>query len=210
MSTVCDLMDCSTLGFPSSTPGTYSTSCPSSWWCHPIISSCITPSSTCLQSLPASRSFPMSQFFTSGGQRIRVSASASGLPMNIQGGFSLQRTGWISLLYKGLSSLLQHHSSKASILQCSAFFIVQLSHPYMTTGKTIDLTRWTFVSKVMSLLFSMLSRFVIPFLPRSSSVQFSSVTQSCLTFCDPMNRSTPGLPVHHQPGIHPDSRPLSQ
>ena len=72
-----------------------------------------------------------------------------------------------------LKSLLQHHSSKASILQGSAFFIVQLSHPYMTTGKTIALTRWTFVSKVMSLLFNMLSRLVIAFLPRSKHLLVS-------------------------------------
>ena len=78
-----------------------------------------------------------------------------------------QQTGWISLQYKRLKSLLQHHSSKASILWWSAFFIVQLSHPYMTTGKTIALTVWTFVGKVISLLFNMLSRFVIAFLPRS-------------------------------------------
>ena len=77
-----------------------------------------------------------------------------------------------------LKSLLQHYSSKASILRCSAFFIVQLSHPYMTTGKTIALTRWTFVSKVMSLLFNILSRLVITFLPRSSSVQFSCSVMS--------------------------------
>ena len=76
-------------------------------------------------------------------------------------------TGWISLQSKGLKSLLQHHSSKASILQSSAFFTVQLSHPYMTTGKTIALTRRTFVGKVMSLLLNMLSRLVITFLPRS-------------------------------------------
>ena len=76
--------------------------------------------------------------------------------------FPLGWTGWISLLSKGLTSLLQHHSSKASIIRCSAFFIVQLSHPYMTTGKTIALTTWTFVSKVMSLL---LSRFAIAILP---------------------------------------------
>ena len=69
-------------------------------------------------------------------------------------------------------SLLQHHSSKASILRCSAFFIVQLSHPYMTTGRTIVLTRWTFVGKVISLLFSMLSRLVITFLPRSNHLNF--------------------------------------
>ena len=113
-----------------------------------------------------------------------------------------------------LKSLLQHHSSKASILQCSAFFTVQLSHPYMTTGKTIALTRQTFVGKVMSLLFNMLSRLVITFLPRSkrllisrlksppsvifSSVHFSSVTQSCPTLWDPMNSIMPGLPDHHQ------------
>ena len=112
----------------------------------------------------------MSQFFASGGQIIGDSASASVLPMNIQDWLPLGWTGWISLQSK---SLLQHHSSKASILQCSAFFIVQLSHPYMTTGKTIALTRWTFLGKVMSLLFNMLlcikvmTNLVITFLPRS-------------------------------------------
>ena len=105
---------------------------------------------------PNSGSLPMSQLFTSGGQSIGVWASASVLPMNIQGWFPLGWTGWISLQSKGLSRVLQHHSSKTSILQHSAFFIVQLSHPYMATGKTIALTRWTFVSKVMSLLFNML------------------------------------------------------
>ena len=82
--------------------------------------------------------------------------------------------GWLDLLavQGALKRLLQHHNSKASILQCSAFFIVQLSHPYMTTGKTIALTRQTFVGKVMSLLFNMLSRFVIAFLPRSKCLNF--------------------------------------
>ena len=96
------------------------------------------------------------------------------------------RMDWLDLLaLQGtLKSLLQHHSSKASIPWHSAFFIVQLSHPYMTTGKTIALTRWTFVGKVTSLLFNMLS-------------QFSSVAHSCPTLWDPMNRSMPGLPVHH-------------
>ena len=113
--------------------------------------------------------FPsMSWLLASGGQSFGASASASVLSMNIQNWFPLELTGLIFLLSKGLSkSLLQHHSSKASILQCSAFFTVQLSNPYMTTGKTIALTRWTFVDKVMSLLFNMLSRFVIPFLPKS-------------------------------------------
>ena len=95
----------------------------------------------------------MSQFLASGGQSIGVSALASVLPMNIQGLFPLEWTGGISLLSKGLSRVLQHHSSKASILQHSAFFIVQLLHPYMTTGKAIALTRQTFVGKVMSLAF---------------------------------------------------------
>ena len=135
---------------PSPIPGVYANSCPLSLWCHPPISSSVVPFSSCLQSFPASGSFQMSQFFASGGQNIRVSTSTSVFSMNIQDGFPLGWTGWISLQSRGLSkSLLQHHSSKASILQCSAFFIVQLSHPYMTTGKTIALTRWTFVGQVM-------------------------------------------------------------
>ena len=115
----------------------------------------------------------MSQFFASGGQSIGASASASVPPMNIQDWFPLGWTGWISLQSKGLSRVFQHHSSNASILRCSAFFIVQLSHPYMTTGKTMALTRWTFVGKVMSLLFNMLSRLVIAFLPRSKYLLIS-------------------------------------
>ena len=130
------------------------------WWCYPTISSSVVPFSSCPPSFPASGSFAMSQLFISGGQSIGVSASASVLPKNTQDS-PLEWTGWISLQFKGLSSLLQHHSSKASILQRSAFFIVQLSHPYMTTGKTIALTRQIFVGKVMSLLFNMLSRLVI-------------------------------------------------
>ena len=109
----------------------------------------------------------MSQFFPSGGQSIGASVSASVLPINIQDGSPLGWTGWISLESRGLLSLLQHHSLKAAILQLSDFFIVQLSHPYMTTGKSIGLTRWIFVCQVMTLLFNMLSRFVIAFLPRS-------------------------------------------
>ena len=114
---------------PSPTPRACSNSCPLSQWCHPTISSSVLPFSSHLQSFPASGSFPMSQFFPSGGQNIGVSASASVLPMNIRDWFPLGLTGLI-LLSK---SLLQHHSSKASILWCSAFFLVQLSHPYMTT-----------------------------------------------------------------------------
>ena len=82
-------------------------------------------------------------------------------------------------------SLLQHHSSKASILQCSAFFVVQLSHPYMTSGKTIALTRWTFVGKIMSLLFNMLSRLVMTFLPRSKCLLISWLQSPCAVILDP-------------------------
>ena len=158
---------------PLSTPGVCSNSCPLSQWCHPTISSSAVPFSSCLLSFPASRSFPMSQFFKSGGQSTEVSASASVLPMNIQGWFPFGLTGLISLQSKGLKSLLQHQSSKASVLWCSAIFMAQLSHPYITTGKTISLTRWTFVSKVMSLLFKMLSGFVIAFLSRSKRLLIS-------------------------------------
>ena len=145
---------------PSPSPGVCSNSCPLSQWCHPTISSTVVPFSSCLQSFLASGSFPTSQLFPSGGQSIGASALASVLPMNIQGWFPLGLTGLISLLSKGLKSLLQHNL-KASFLQYSAFFMIQLSHPCITTGKTIALTRWTFVSKVMSLLFNTLSRFVI-------------------------------------------------
>ena len=116
----------------------------------------------------------MSQVFASGGQSIGVSASALVLPMNIQEWFHL-RMDWLDLLaVQGtFKSLLQQHSSKASILWYSAFFIVQLSHPYMTTAKNIALTRWTFVGKVMPLLFNMLSREVIAFPPRSKHLLIS-------------------------------------
>ena len=140
--------------------------CPLSWWCHPTISSSVIPFSSCPQSFPASGSFPMSQVFASGGQSIGVSASTSVLPWTPRTDF---RINWLDLLavQRTLKSLLQHHSSKASVLQRSAFFTIQLSHPYMTTGKTIALTRRTFVDKVVSLLFHMLSRLVIAFLPSS-------------------------------------------
>ena len=138
---------------PSPTPGVNSNSCPLRWWCHPTISSSVVPFSSCPQSFPTSGSFQMSQLFTLGGQSTGVSASASVLPMNIQDWSVLGWTGWISLQSKGLSSLLQHDSSKASVLWCSALFIVQISHPYMTIGKTIALTRWTFCGKAMSLFF---------------------------------------------------------
>ena len=145
---------------PSQTPGAYPNSCPLSRWCHPAISSSVIPFSTCPQSLPASGSFPMSQLFAWGGQSIGVSASAC--PSNEHPELVSFRMGWLDLLaVQGtLNSLLQHHSLKASILWRSAFSTVQLSYPNMTTGKTIVLTRQTFVGKVMSLHFNMLSRLV--------------------------------------------------
>ena len=147
---------------PSLTPGACSNSCPSSRWCHPTISTSVIPFSSCLQSFPAPGSFPMSQFFTSGGQNIRTSGgqniSFAISPSNeysmdwlFKGLTSFRMDGLDLLVVQGtLKSLLQHHSSKASILQHSAFFMVQLSHPYMTTGKTIALTRGIFVGRVMS------------------------------------------------------------
>ena len=151
-----------------------------------IISSSVIPFFSCLQSFPASRSFPMNLFLTSGGQNIGVSASASVLPMNIQDCFTLGWTGWISLQSKGLSkSLLQHHSSKASILWLSAFFIVQLSHPYISSGKTIALTRWTFVGKVMSMVFNLLSRLVLTFLQRSKRLLISWLQSSSTVILEP-------------------------
>ena len=119
----------SRLTCPSPFPGACSNSHPLSWWCYPTILSSVIPFSSCLQSGPASGSFPMSQLLTSGGQSIGVSASASVLSVNIQGWFPVGLTGWISLLSKGLNGLLQHHSSKASILLCLAFFMVKVSHP---------------------------------------------------------------------------------
>ena len=156
---------------PSLTPTAYSNSCPSSRWCHPTISSSVIPFSSWLQSFPASGSFLMSQFFASDGQSVGASVSASILSMNIQDWFPLGWTDWISLQTKGLSRVFSNTAvQKQSILQHSAFFIVKLSHLYMTTGKTIALTRQTFVGKVMSLLFNMLSRLVIAFFPRSKTL----------------------------------------
>ena len=146
---------------PSPTPRACSNSCPLSRWCPSTISSSVVPFSSCLQSFPTSGSFLSSQFFTSDGQSIGVSASAE---YSLEGLISF-RIDWLGLLaVQGtLKSLLQYYNSKASILRRSAFFIVQLSHPYVTTGKTMALTRWTFVDKVMSLFFNMLSRLVIAF-----------------------------------------------
>ena len=142
---------------PSPTPGVYSNSCPLSLWCHPTISSSIRPFSSHIPSFPASGSFQMSQFFASGGQSIGVSASTSVLPMNIQDWFPLGWTGLISLQSKGLSRVFSNTTFKSINSSVLSFLYGPLSHPYVTTGKTIALTKWTFVGIVMSLLFNMLS-----------------------------------------------------
>ena len=160
---------------PPQTPRACSNSCPSSRWCHPAISSTVIPFSSRLHSFPASGYFPMKQCFASGGQSIGDSASASVLPMNIQDWFHLGLEGLISLQSKGLSRVFSN-----TRIQKHQFFSAQLSlkfnshiHTYITTRKTIALTRWTFVGKVMSLLFNMLSRLVIAVLPRSKHLLIS-------------------------------------
>ena len=159
------------LSCPSPTPRACSNSSPSSWWCHPTILSSAVPFSSLLQSFPASGLF---QWVGSSHQVAKV------LEFQLQ---SFQRIvrmisfrmDWLDLLavHGTLKNLFQHYSSKASIPQHSAFIMVRLSHPYMITGKTIALTRWTFVDKVMSLLFNMLSRLVKTFLPRTKHLLIS-------------------------------------
>ena len=146
---------------PPQTPRVHPNPCPLSWWCHPTISSSVVLFS-CPQSFPASGSIQLRQLFASCGQSIGVSASTSVLPINTQ--------DWSPCSPRDSQESSPTPHFKGKILRCSAFFIVQLSHPYMTIGKITALTRWTFVSKVMSLLFNMLSRFVITFPPRSKKL----------------------------------------
>ena len=171
---------------PSVSPGVHSNSCPSSRWCQPVISSSVIPFTSCFQSLPASETFPVSQLFAWGGQSIGVSALASVLPMNTQDWSPLEWTGWISLQSKGLSRVFSN-----TTLQKHQFSGAQLSsqsncrfHTW-TTGKTIALTRWTFVGKVMPLLFNMLSRLVITFLPRSKRLLISWLQSPSAVILEP-------------------------
>ena len=157
---------------------------------------------------PASESFPMRQLFVWGGQSIGISASASFLPKNTQDS-SPFRMDWLDLLaVQGtLKSLLQHHSSKASILWHSAFFILQLSHPYMTTGKAIALTRWNFVGKVMSLPFNMLSTLVVTFLPRTKCLLISWLQSPSAMILEPSKNKVWHcfhcfLSICHEVGCH--------
>ena len=166
---------------PSATPGVYSTSYTSHWWCHPTISSSFVSFSFYPSIFTSIRVFSNESVF-----RIRWlkywSFSFNISPSNEYSGLISLRMDWLSLLaVQGtLKSLLQNHSSKASILQYSAFFIVQLLHPYITTGKAIDLTRWTFVGKVMSL-----KRLVIAFLPRSKRLLISWLQSPSAVILEP-------------------------
>ena len=171
---------------PSPTARVYPNLCPLSQWCHPTISSSVIPFSSCPQFPPSIRVF-------SNESTLRMrwpkywSFSFSISPSNEHPGLVSFRMDWLDLLavQRTLKSLLQHHSSKASIPWHSAFFIVQLSHPYMTTGKTIALTRWTFVDKVMSLLLNMLSRLFITFLPRSKCLLISWLQSPSAVILEP-------------------------
>ena len=158
---------------PSPTPKVCSNLCPLSQWCHPTISPTVVPFSACLQSCQASGLF----HWVSSLHQVAKLLEFQLQHQSFQRRFCIISFGpdWFDILkVQGtLKSLLQHHDSKASILWHSAFFMVQLSHPYMTTRKTIALTRWTFVGKAMSLLFNMLSRLVITFLPRSKHLIIS-------------------------------------
>ena len=191
----------SRLPCPSLTPGACSNSCPLSQWCHPTISSSVIPFSSCPQSFPASGSFS-----NESALRIRWpkywSFSVSISLSNENPGLISFRMDWLDLLavQRTLKSLLQHHSSKASSLRHSAFFIVQLSHPYMTTGKTKALTRWTFIGKIMSLFFNMLSRLVIALLPRSKCLLISLLQPLSAVILEPpkIKSSTVSASICHE------------
>ena len=160
-------MDCNTPGFPVLHYLLEFAQTHVHRWCHPTVSSSVVPFSSCLQPFPASGSFPVSILWIRWPKYWSFSFSSS--PSNEYSGLFSFGIDWFDLLaVQGtLKRLLQHHSLKASILWHWVFFMIQLSHPYMTTGKTIALTIWAFVGKVMSLLFNTLSRFVIAFLPRN-------------------------------------------
>ena len=175
---------------PSPTLRVYSDSCPLSQWCHPAISSSVIPFSACPQSpIP-----PIIRVFSSESTLCMRwpnywSFSFSISPSNEHPGLISFRMDWLDLLaVQGtLKSLLQHHSSEASILWCSAFFTIQLSHTYMTTGKSITLTKWTIIGKVMSLLFNMLSRLVITFLAKSKRLLMSWMQSPSAVIWEPKN-----------------------
>ena len=170
---------------PSPTPWVHPNSCPLSWWCHPTISSYVIPFSSCLHSFPESGLFKWVSSSHQVAKVLEFQLQHQSFQWTLRTDLLSDGLVWSSCIQGTLKSLLQHHSSNASILQCSALFMIQLSHPYMTTGKTIALTRWTFVSKVMSLLFNMLSRFAMAFLPRSKHLLISWLQSSSVVILEP-------------------------
>ena len=165
--------------------GVCSNSCPLNLWCYPAISSSVTPFSFCLQIFPSIRCSNESTLHIRWPKYWSFSFRIC--PSNEYSGLISFRIDWFDLLaVQGtLKNLLQHHSLKASVLHCSAFFMVQLLHLYVTTGKTIALTTWTFVDKVMSLPFNMLSRFIIAFLPMSKHLLILWLQSPCTGFWSP-------------------------
>ena len=156
--------------------------------------SSVIPFSYCPQSLPASGSFPTSQLFAWVGESIGVSALASVLRMNTQDWSPLGWTGWISLQSKGLTRVFSNTTVQKHQFFGASFLQSPLSHPYMTYGKTIALTTWTFVGKVMSLLFNILSRLVITFLPRSKRFLISWLQSPSAVILEPCRGAAPADP----------------
>ena len=194
---LCDPMDCSAPGFPvlHYLLGFAQTQ---AHWVGDAIQPSHPLSPTSLSALAFSQHqglFTMTQPFISGSQSIGASASASVLPVNIQGWILLGLTGLIFFQSKGLSRVFSSHSSKASILQRSAFVMIQLSHTCMTTGKTVTLTRQTFGGKVMSLFFNMLTRFVIAFLPKSKHLLISWLQLPCTVSLEPKKQMSLFFPL---------------
>ena len=184
-------MDCSTPGFPVLQPLLELAQTHVHWIRDAIqqsytLSSPSPPALSCLKSFPASGSFLMTRLFAPGDQKY-WSFSFSISPSNEYSGLISFRIDWFDpFAIRGIpKSLLKHHNSKASVLRCSAVFMVQLSHPYMTTGKTIALTTWTFFGKVMSLFFNILSRMVIAFLPRSKHLLMSCLQPPSAVILEP-------------------------
>ena len=176
------------LPYSSPSPGVCSNSCPFSQWYRPTISSSVVHFSWLLliSTFPASGSLQMSQFFASGWPKYWSFSFSIGLCNEYSGVISLRIDRSDLLAVQGTrKSLLQHHSLKTSILWPSAFFMVQLSHPYMTSGKVIALTIWTFVDKVMSWLFNTLSRFIVAFLPRSRGLLISCLQSQSAVILEP-------------------------
>ena len=188
---------------PSASPKVCPNSRPLHQWCQLAISSSDALFSFCPQSFPASGDFLMSWLFTSDDQITGALASESVFPMSIQGWSPLRLTALISLQSKGLSGVFCSTTVQMpSILWCSAFIIVQLSQLYVTTGETTALTIWIFVGRAMSLLFNMLSRFVITFLPKSNRLLISSLQSHPQLFWSPRRRNLSLSPPFSLPRCH--------